>query len=89
MAARLWPDSLFGRLAIILFSGLVVAHVLAFVLIALDRLAIEDERGSKFAAGTSRTRSLSSTTSRLKKDPRGLTASLDSIGGTFSEMRGR
>ena len=51
MAARLWPDSLFGRLAIILFSGLVVAHVLAFVLIALDRIAIEDELGSKFAAG--------------------------------------
>jgi signal transduction histidine kinase len=51
MAARLWPDSLFGRLAIILFSGLVAAHVLAFVLIALDRLAIEDELGSKFAAG--------------------------------------
>jgi signal transduction histidine kinase len=48
MAARLWPDSLFGRLAIILFSGLVAAHVLAFVLIAL---AIEDELGSKFAAG--------------------------------------
>jgi signal transduction histidine kinase len=51
MAARLWPDSLFGRLAIILFSGLVAAHVLAFVLIALDRLAIEDELGRKFAAG--------------------------------------
>ncbi|WKA26094.1 histidine kinase dimerization/phospho-acceptor domain-containing protein [Bradyrhizobium roseum] len=51
MAARLWPASLFGRLAIILFSGLVAAHVLAFVLIALDRLAIEDELGSKFAAG--------------------------------------
>jgi signal transduction histidine kinase len=50
MAARLWPDSLFGRLAMILFSGLVAAHVLAFVLIALDRLAIEDEWGSKFAA---------------------------------------
>ena len=50
MAARLWPDSLFGRLAIILFSGLVVAHVLAFVLIALDRIAIEDELGSKYAA---------------------------------------
>jgi signal transduction histidine kinase len=50
MAARLWPDSLFGRLAIILFSGLVAAHVLAFVLIALDRIAIEDELGSKFAA---------------------------------------
>ena len=50
MVARLWPDSLFGRLAIILFSGLVVAHVLAFVLIVLDRMAIEDELGSKFAA---------------------------------------
>jgi len=50
MAARLWPDSLFGRLAMILFSGLVAAHVLAFVLIALDRYAIEDELGSKYAA---------------------------------------
>ena len=50
MAARLWPNTLFGRLAIILFSGLVVAHVLAFVLIALDRLAIEEELGSKYAA---------------------------------------
>jgi signal transduction histidine kinase len=50
MTARLWPDTLFGRLAIILFSGLVAAHALAFVLIALDRLAIEDEVGNKFAA---------------------------------------
>jgi len=50
IAARLWPDSLFGRLAMILFSGLVAAHVLAFVLIALDRIAIEDEWGSKWAA---------------------------------------
>jgi len=50
MAARFWPASLFGRLAMILFSGLVAAHVLAFVLIALDRLAIEDEQGNKFAA---------------------------------------
>jgi signal transduction histidine kinase len=50
MAARLWPDSLFGRLAMILFSGLVAAHVLAFVLIVLDRIAIEDEWGSKWAA---------------------------------------
>ena len=50
MAAHLWPDSLFGRLAMILFSGLVVAHVLAFVLIALDLMAIQGERGSKFAA---------------------------------------
>jgi hypothetical protein len=47
MAARLWPDSLFGRLAMILFSGLVAAHVLAFVLIVLDRIAIEDELGNK------------------------------------------
>ena len=29
----------------ILFSGLVAAHVLAFVLIALDRLAIEVRAG--------------------------------------------
>jgi signal transduction histidine kinase len=50
MAARLWPDSLFGRLAMILFSGLVAAHVLAFVLIVLDRFAIEDELGSKYVA---------------------------------------
>jgi signal transduction histidine kinase len=50
MAARLWPDSLFGRLSIILFSGLVAAHVLAFVLIALDRIAIEDELGNKATA---------------------------------------
>ncbi len=50
MAARLWPDSLFGRLAMILFSGLVAAHVLAFVLIVLDRIAIEDELANKFAA---------------------------------------
>src|ERR1700742_1082944 len=50
LAARLWPDTLFGRLAIILFSGLVAAHVLAFVLIALDRMALEDELGSKYVA---------------------------------------
>jgi signal transduction histidine kinase len=50
LAARIWPDSLFGRLAMILFSGLVAAHLLAFVLIVLDRMAIEDELGSKFAA---------------------------------------
>ncbi|KRR27743.1 hypothetical protein CQ14_29350 [Bradyrhizobium lablabi] len=50
MAARLWPGSLFGRLAMILFSGLVAAHVLAFVWIVLDHMAIEDEVGNKFAA---------------------------------------
>jgi signal transduction histidine kinase len=50
LAARFWPDSLFGRLAMILFSGLVAAHVLAFVLIVLDRIAIADELGTRFAA---------------------------------------
>jgi signal transduction histidine kinase len=50
MAARFWPDSLFGRLAMILFSGLVVAHVLAFVWIVFDHMAIEDELGNKFTA---------------------------------------
>ena len=39
IAARLWPASLFGRLSMILFSGLVAAHVLAFVLIVVDRIA--------------------------------------------------
>jgi signal transduction histidine kinase len=37
LVARLWPDSLFGRLAMILFSGLVAAHVLSYGLIVLDR----------------------------------------------------
>ena len=50
MVVRLWPDSLFGRLAIILFSGLVAAHVLAFVWIAVDRYAIEDALGSQYAS---------------------------------------
>ena len=50
VAARLWPDSLFGRLSMILFSGLVAAHVLAFVLIVLDRIAIEEDLGSASAA---------------------------------------
>ena len=35
MAARLWPDSLFRRLGIILFAGLLAAHVLSFGLVAL------------------------------------------------------
>ena len=36
MAARLWPDTLFRRLAIILFAGLLAAHVLSFGLVALN-----------------------------------------------------
>jgi hypothetical protein len=43
LVARLWPDSLFGRLAIILFSGLVAAHVLSFGLIILDRSRAADD----------------------------------------------
>jgi signal transduction histidine kinase len=36
MAARLWPDTLFRRLAIILFAGLLAAHVLSFGLVAVN-----------------------------------------------------
>ncbi len=36
LAARLWPDSLFRRLGIILFAGLLAAHVLSFGLVALN-----------------------------------------------------
>jgi signal transduction histidine kinase len=36
MAGRLWPDSLFRQLAIILFAGLLAAHVLSFGLVALN-----------------------------------------------------
>jgi signal transduction histidine kinase len=50
IAAWFWPDTLFGRLSMILFSGLVAAHVLAFVLIVLDRIAIEDGLGTEYTA---------------------------------------
>ena len=36
LAARVWPDSLFRRLGIILFAGLLAAHVLSFGLVALN-----------------------------------------------------
>jgi signal transduction histidine kinase len=36
MAARLWPDSLFRRLGIILVAGLLAAHVLSFGLVAVN-----------------------------------------------------
>jgi signal transduction histidine kinase len=42
IVAHLWPDSLFGRLAIILFSGLFAAHALAFGLFVYDRYAATD-----------------------------------------------
>ncbi|MBI3897882.1 MAG: HAMP domain-containing histidine kinase [Gammaproteobacteria bacterium] len=37
---RLWPRSLFGRLALILFLGLAVAHVLSFWLILHERAEV-------------------------------------------------
>ena len=43
LAARLWPDSLFRRLAIILFAGLLAAHVLSFGLVALNVFGPSDE----------------------------------------------
>jgi signal transduction histidine kinase len=36
MATRFWPHSLFRRLAIILFAGLLAAHVLSFCLVAFN-----------------------------------------------------
>jgi signal transduction histidine kinase len=43
LAARLWPDSLFRRLGIILFAGLLAAHVLSFGLVALNVFGPSDE----------------------------------------------
>ena len=38
MAARIWPDTLFRRLGIILFAGLLAAHVLSYGLVAFNFL---------------------------------------------------
>ena len=43
MVARLWPDSLFRRLALILFAGLLAAHVLSFGLVALNVFGPSDD----------------------------------------------
>jgi signal transduction histidine kinase len=43
MTTRLWPDSLFRRLAIILFAGLLAAHVLSFGLVALNVFGPSEE----------------------------------------------
>ena len=48
MAARLWPDSLFRRLAIILFAGLLAAHVLSFSLVALNVFAPSHEQSEDY-----------------------------------------
>jgi signal transduction histidine kinase len=43
LAALLWPDSLFRRLGIILFAGLLAAHVLSFGLVVLNVFGLSDE----------------------------------------------
>jgi signal transduction histidine kinase len=48
MAARVWPDSLFRRLAIILFAGLLAAHVLSFSLVALNVFGLSNEAGDDY-----------------------------------------
>jgi signal transduction histidine kinase len=48
MAARLWPDSLFRRLAIILFAGLLAAHVLSFGLVALNIFGPSNESSDDY-----------------------------------------
>jgi signal transduction histidine kinase len=48
MAARLWPDSLFRRLGIILFAGLLAAHVLSFGLVALNVFGLGKEVGDDY-----------------------------------------
>jgi signal transduction histidine kinase len=48
MAARLWPDSLFRRLAIILFAGLLAAHLLSFGLVALNVFSPSGEQSDDY-----------------------------------------
>jgi signal transduction histidine kinase len=48
MAARLWPDSLFRRLAVILFAGLLAAHVLSFGLVALNVFGPSNESSDDY-----------------------------------------
>jgi signal transduction histidine kinase len=48
MATHLWPDSLFRRLAIILFAGLLAAHLLSFGLVALNVFAPSNEQSSNY-----------------------------------------
>ncbi|MBR1269637.1 HAMP domain-containing protein [Bradyrhizobium sp. AUGA SZCCT0222] len=47
-AARLWPDSLFRRLAIILFGGLLATHVLSFGLVAFNVFGLSREIGDDY-----------------------------------------
>src|SRR6201996_2077414 len=47
-AARIWPDSLFRRLGIILFAGLLAAHVLSYGLVALNVFAPSNDSGDDY-----------------------------------------
>jgi signal transduction histidine kinase len=48
MAGRLWPDSLFRRLAIILLAGLLASHVLSFALVALNVFGPSNESSDEY-----------------------------------------
>ena len=48
LAARVWPDSLFRRLAIILFAGLLAAHGLSYSLVALNVFGLSNEAGDDY-----------------------------------------
>ena len=48
VVARLWPDSLFRRLAIILFAGLLAAHGLSYGLVALNVFGLSSEEGDDY-----------------------------------------
>src|SRR5947209_5249133 len=48
IASRLWPDSLFRRLGIILFVGLLAAHVLSFGLVALNAFGPSAELSDEY-----------------------------------------
>src|ERR1700761_4223219 len=47
-AARIWPDTLFRRLGIILFAGLLAAHVLSYGLVALNVFGPGNEIGDDY-----------------------------------------
>ena len=51
LAARLWPDSLFRRLGIILFAGLLAAHVLSLGLVALNVFGPSKELSDEYFMG--------------------------------------
>ena len=48
IVTRVWPDSLFRRLAIILFAGLLAAHVLSYGLVAFNVFGLSNEQGDDY-----------------------------------------